>query len=125
LSRRNYDFASAETTYEGLIRVGIRPRRQDTMLIDGNILLTPNRGDLVRIEGRLVKRPSFWTRRVDIVREYARIAGVRVPVAMRSTADVLLGGDSTFSMEYQYTLINGHAVPSAGAAAAMATGPGK
>jgi hypothetical protein len=68
------------------------------------------RAALEAIEGRLVKRPSFWTRRVHVVRQYARMAGVRVPVSMESTADVLIVGRSTFSMRYEYQTIN--AVPS-------------
>ena len=32
------------------------------MLVDGSILLTSDSGDLVAVEGLLVKRPSFWTR---------------------------------------------------------------
>jgi hypothetical protein len=78
----------------------------DTLLIAGSILLTEDQADLVRVEGRLVKRPSFWTRRVHVVRQYARVDGVRVPVAMESTADVLLVGRSTFSMRYEYEAIN-------------------
>jgi hypothetical protein len=106
LTRLNYDFGSAEATEAGFVRVGIKPRRSDTMLIVGSILLTDDHADLVSIEGRLVKRPSFWTRRVEVVRRYARLAGVRVPVSMESTADVLLGGRSTFSMRYEYQAIN-------------------
>jgi hypothetical protein len=90
-----------------LLRVAIHPKRKDTMLIEGSILLTNDLADLVRIEGLLVKRPSFWTRRVEIVRRYSRISGVRVPVAMGSTADVLFAGQSSFSMEYDYESING------------------
>jgi hypothetical protein len=55
----------------------------------------------------LVKRPSFWTRRVQIVRDYGRIGGVRVPLATGSTADILFAGQSTFSMTYEYESING------------------
>ena len=88
------------------MRIDIRPRRNDTLLIDGSILLTEEQSDLVRIEGRLVKRPSFWTRRVHVVRQYARVGGVRVPVSMESTADVLIVGRSTFSMRYEYQTIN-------------------
>jgi hypothetical protein len=44
---------------------------------------------------------------VRIVREYARVDGVHVPIAMRSTADVLIVGNSTFTMTYQYAEING------------------
>jgi hypothetical protein len=102
----NYVFGPAAVVEPGLVRVEIQPRRDDTLLIDGSILLTEEQADLVRIEGRLVKRPSFWTRRVDVVRRYARVHGVRVPVSMESTADVLLVGRSTFSMRYDYESIN-------------------
>jgi hypothetical protein len=34
-------------------------------------------------EGRLSKAPSFWTRRVEVVRYYRRINGIRVPVRHR------------------------------------------
>jgi hypothetical protein len=110
LTRLNYDFGPAELLEEGLVRVDIRPLRNDTLLIDGSILLTHEQADLVRIEGRLVKRPSFWTRRVHVVRQYARVGGVRVPISMESTADVLIVGRSTFSMRYEYEAIN--SVPS-------------
>jgi hypothetical protein len=106
LTKVNYDFGPTEVVEQGLVRVDIRPRRNDTLLIDGSILLTEERADLVRIEGQLVKRPSFWTRRVHVVRQYARVGGVRVPVSMESTADVLLVGKSTFSMRYEYETIN-------------------
>jgi hypothetical protein len=106
LSRMNYVFGPAAVIEPGLVRVEIQPRRDDTLLIDGSILLTEEQADLVRIEGRLVKRPSFWTRRVEVVRHYARVDGVRVPVSMESTAEVLLVGRSTFSMRYEYEAIN-------------------
>ena len=47
-----------------------------------------------------------------IVREYARLEGVHVPVAMRSTADVLIVGASPFAMTYRYVEINGRALKS-------------
>jgi hypothetical protein len=43
-------------------------------------------------------------------RRYARVAGVRVPVSMTSTAQVLVVGESTFSMAYSYLAINGNPV---------------
>ncbi len=110
LSEANYEFGPGAIS-AGLVQVTINPRRKDAMLIDGSIFLTPEDADLVRIEGLLVKRPSFWTRRVEVVRRYARLAGVRVPVAMSSVADVLLAGRSTFSMDYEYQSINGTPLP--------------
>jgi hypothetical protein len=108
LTVANYEFTLGHTSpaEAGMVRVEIRPRRKDTMLIEGSILLSAT-ADLVRIEGLLVKRPSFWTRRVEVVRRYARVSGVRVPIEMSSTADVLVAGKSTFMMEYTYESING------------------
>jgi hypothetical protein len=62
------------------------------------------------VEGELSKRPSIWTRRVHVVREYDRVGGVHVPVSMKSTADVLIVGTSSFSMDYKYAEINGKPV---------------
>ena len=77
------------------------------MLIDGAMTLARDSGELLSIEGRLVKSPSFWTRQVHVTRRYARIAGIRVPVAMESRAKVLVMGASTFDMSYRYLSING------------------
>jgi hypothetical protein len=107
LTAANYRFESGERTGDGLVRVAIHPVRKDALLVEGSILLTHEDADLVRMEGVLVKRPSFWTRRVQIVRDYGRIGGVRVPLATGSTADILFAGQSTFSMTYEYESING------------------
>lgn len=120
LSRANYDFAAGGGDGTGLIRIAMKPRRQDTLLVDGSMLLRPEDADLVRVEGLLSKRPSFWTRRVEVVRQYARIDGIRVPVSMQSTAQILFVGTSLFSMTYDYQSINDRPVP--GAAANVCTG---
>ena len=109
LDPSNYEFAP-EIAEDGLLRVGLTPRRKETMLIEGAMFLSADDADLVRLEGRLVKPPSFWTRQVNIVRRYARTAGVRVPMSMESTAKVLIVGTSTFAMTYQYLSINNETV---------------
>jgi hypothetical protein len=107
----NYEFAQAAANAEAgepsLVRVDLKARRRDTMLIDGAMFLAPDDFDLVRVEGILVKRPSFWTRKVSVVRRYGRVAGVRVPLVMESTAQVLIVGASSFSMKYDYEMVNG------------------
>ena len=110
LDPSNYEFAPA-TAEDGLLRVGLTPKRKETMLIEGAMFLSPEDADLVRLEGRVVKPPSFWTRQVNIVRRYARTGGVRVPMSLESTARVLVVGTSTFAMTYRYLSINGQAVP--------------
>jgi hypothetical protein len=109
----NYEFTVSPPAVVGdtLVRVEMRPRRSHAMLLDGAMYIDPATADLVRVEGRVTRRPSFWTRRVDVVRHYGRVAGVRVPTATESTAQVLLAGLSSFSMTYTYESVNGRAVP--------------
>ncbi len=112
LTPDNYSFDEAQPAPEGLQSVGIRPRRKDVLLVEGAIFLEPDEGELRRIEGKLSKAPSFWTRRVEIVRRYDKLAGVRVPISIESVAHVLIAGRSTFSMTYEYETVNGQRVGS-------------
>ena len=122
LSLENYTFADRGLSADGLAWLDVKSRRKDVLLVDGSIFVNAIDGDLVRIEGRLSKAPSFWTRRVEVVRHYERINGVRVPVAIESIASVLIAGRSTFKMTYQYETINGYqvGVPQRGAPAPAA-----
>jgi len=106
----NYEFLDASAAPINLVKVVVRPRRKHVMLVDGAVFLEPESADLVRVEGELSRRPSMWTRRVRVCREYSRINGVHVPVAMQSTAEVLIVGASSFSMTYRYVEINGKPV---------------
>src|SRR6185312_7944441 len=106
LTHENYAFADKGFTPDGLACLGVKSRRKDLLLVDGSIYVNASDGDLVRIEGRLSKTPSFWTRRVEVVRHYQRINGVRLPVAIESVAQVLIAGRSTFSMTYEYETVN-------------------
>src|SRR5262245_24819540 len=85
-----------------------------------NVALTPRNYDFqigtepaLRFEGSPATMPSFWTRQVNVVCEYSRIDGVRVTVGIHSRADVRLVGDSVFTMNDEYTMINGRPVASA------------
>jgi hypothetical protein len=110
LTAENYVFEDRGECYDGLAGLTVKPRRRDVLLIEGSIFLRPDDGELMRMEGRLTKAPSFWTRRVEIVRWYQRFAGVRMPVALESVANVLIAGRSTFRMSYDYETVNGQRV---------------
>lgn len=112
ITEANYTFLACDSVPAELTCVSLRPRRKDVLLVDGVIFLQPDTGELVRMEGSLSKSPSFWTRRVDILRRYERIAGVRVPVAVESTANVRVAGLSTFTISYEYESVNGTRVGS-------------
>jgi hypothetical protein len=111
LTPANYEFLDINAEDARLVRMDVRPRRKHVMLVNGSLFIEADSADLVRIDGDLSKRPSFWTRRVHVVREYQRVEGVHVPVRMSSTADVLIVGTSSFSMTYRYSEINGKRIP--------------
>ena len=113
LSRANYAFDFGGHAGEGMLKMQLTPRRRDTRLVVGSALVTAKSGNLVRVEGRLSKSPSFWVRWVDVSRSYSPIAGAMMPVAIESTADVRIAGMSKFSMTYEYQMVDGHAINAA------------
>ena len=111
LTPDNYEFGP-ETSHGDLRYVTIKPRRKDAMLIDGRMVLRVD-GELLRVEGVLAKNPSFWTSHVEFTRHYARVDGVRVPVATESIARVKLAGRSRLNVGYEYESVNGRPVTTA------------
>lgn len=109
VSPANYIFTPEGMTPDGQVRIRLTPRRADKRLVNGTLAVSPN-GQPLLLEGRLAKSPSFWVKSVTIVKRYARIGGVSVPVSIESLADVKIFGQSTFSMRYRYTEINGRSV---------------
>jgi hypothetical protein len=106
ISTANYTFADGAMDEDGLAEVLLTPLRKERPLIIGRMFLKPEDGDLVRVEGRLAKNPSFWVSRVNIVRTYQRINGALVPVLLESTAQLRLLGRSTLRMTYRYSQID-------------------
>jgi len=109
LTRDNYDFGAAAPADDAPAALSVRARRKSVMLVNGTLFLDSD-ADLVRVEGELADRPSFWTRKVRVTRRYGKIGGVHVPVRMESVADIRIVGASTFEMSYRYLEINGHPV---------------
>jgi len=108
----NYEFAEggAAPVGDGERAVALKPRRKDVLLVNGRMVLNENGTELLRVEGRLSKNPSFWTNVVDIVREFARLDGVRVPISTDTVAKLKFAGTSRMDVRYQYETINGRPV---------------
>jgi hypothetical protein len=109
LTPLNYEFSDGDVE-NGMRYVILKPKRKDVLLVDGRMVLSQDGRDLLRVEGRLAKNPSFWTSLVNIIRHYARLDGVRVPVAVESVAKVKLVGTSRMDVHYEYESINGRPV---------------
>lgn len=108
LTADNYTFSTPSPTPGGW-RVAIEPRARKEMLVRGSLLVS-SEGELLRVEGDLVKRPSFWTRAVHLVRLYGRVDGTHVPLRLDTSAQIRLVGASRLSMTYEYVEINGRSV---------------
>ncbi len=109
LSAANYEFVPESSTSGGNVRIQLRPKRADSRLIDGVLIVSPD-GYPLLVQGRLAKPPSFWVKSVTIVKRYARVGGISLPVLIESLADVRMFGRSAFSMRYRYTEVNGRSV---------------
>ena len=109
LTPENYTFQDA-TAGDGEQYVTLKPKRKDVLLVDGRMVLSQDGTELLRVEGRLSKNPSFWTSLVNVIRHYARIDGVRVPISTESIAKVKFAGTSHLEVHYEYDSINGHPV---------------
>lgn len=107
LTEENYQFERSADQPQGLLKVLLKPRRKGKLMLDGAMFLAREAADLVRVEGRAVSNPSFWIKRVDIKKEYQRIAGCSMPVNVESIAAIRFAGKATFRMSYQYAQING------------------
>lgn len=103
----NYSLTDGGIADGGLQRVLLKAVRKSEGIVNGTLFFEPAAGYVTRIEGRLVKAPSFWIRDVDVVWKYARIGGHVLPTEMSSTGRVRMYGHSTFRMVYQYMSIDG------------------
>jgi hypothetical protein len=107
LESKNYVFEDGGMTDGGLQRILLKPAKKSDGLVNGSLLLEPETGLVTRIQGRLVKSPSFWLRDVDVSWKFAHVGGHVVPVEMTSTGRVRMFGRSSFKMSYEYVSIDG------------------
>lgn len=113
INEANYDFADGMTPQKsagGERVVILKPKRKDVLLVIGKMVINDNGTELLRVEGRLSKNPSFWTSLVDVVREFARLDGVRVPISTDTVAKLKFAGTSRMDVRYDYETINGRPV---------------
>ena len=123
LTEDNYTFSEGDSE-SGLRYVLLKPKRKDVMLVEGRMVLDADSGDLVRVEGKLSKNPSFWTSLVNVIRHFATLDGVRVPVSTESIAKVKFAGQSRLDVFYEYESINGRKVSVAARQMLASTGVG-
>jgi hypothetical protein len=77
----------------------VKPRKKRPGLFKGQIYLDAYTGSLVRVEGRVVKSPSLFVKKIDFIQEYSDINGFTFPVRMHSQAKAALVGPTVIDIE--------------------------
>ncbi|HEY3128658.1 MAG TPA: outer membrane lipoprotein-sorting protein [Acidobacteriota bacterium] len=124
LTTDNYDFTLVGTEKvrgRHCYMVEIRPKRKDKFLVRGYAWIDSLDFAVVRIEGELVKPPSFMTRKVQIVRDYAKVGDFWLPQKDVSTSQLLLFGKSTMTVHYYDYIIKGREPVTASAGSVSAS----
>jgi hypothetical protein len=102
LGPENYKFSHKNTAQVAGRTVHVfqvKPRKKRPGLFKGQIYLDACTGSLVRVEGRVVKSPSLFVKKIDFVQDYADVNGFTFPVRMHSEAKAALVGRTIVDIE--------------------------
>jgi hypothetical protein len=76
------------------------PKRKDKLLVRGKVWVDSSDYAVVRIQGELVKPPSFFLRKVRITRDYGKVGDFWLPHSDESVSQLLMLGKSTMTVNY-------------------------
>lgn len=99
----NYEFKLlGEEEQEGrsCFVISIEPKAPKKYLIKGRIWVDKQDYAIVRMEGKPAKKPSFWTRKVRIVRRYKKHGPFWLAASLESVSNIFIAGKSTLLIEY-------------------------
>lgn len=103
ISAMNYKF-----NYKGVEDLGgkpvhvyqVKPRKKRVGLFKGKIYLDAYSGSIIRAEGRMVKSPSIFIKKVDFVQEYTEVAGFNFVTRIHSTAETRVIGKAVVNITH-------------------------
>ena len=78
----------------------LKPRQKRAGLFKGRIFLDVYSGNMVRAEGRLVKSPSLFVKKLDFVQDYADFDSFTFPVHIHSEAQARIVGRAVVDMYF-------------------------
>lgn len=76
------------------------PRRRDKYLFEGKIWIDAQDFGIVKITGHPAKKPSFWVKRIDFVRDYQRVERFWLPLRDNAVAEIRFFGRRTLTIDY-------------------------
>jgi len=82
------------------------PKSKEKYLFEGKIWVDAQDFAIVKIAGHPAKKPSFWIKRADFVRQYQRIDGFWLPYRDETSVEVKIYGRRVFTVDHQEYVIN-------------------
>jgi hypothetical protein len=105
----NYAFRFAgEEDAEGYpcYRVEAIPKRKDKYLFEGNVWIDSKDFAVVKIVAHPARNPSFWIKRVDWVRRYAKVRDFWLPMKDETVTDIRIFGVKHLTIDYRDYVVN-------------------
>lgn len=109
LTSANYSFTMAGEEDLGPYHcfvVKATPKRKDKYLFEGTVWIDAQDFAVVKIAGHPAKKPSFWIKRADFVRQYQKVDGFWVPQRDETFVDVKIHGKKIFTIDHEAYAIN-------------------
>lgn len=98
----------------------LKPRKKRVGLFKGEILVDADTYLPVREEGRFVKNPSIFLKKIEFVRDYTIHDGLAIPKHVESTIETRIVGKAQISIDFSnFSKSTGSDVPAAAAADAQ------
>jgi len=82
------------------------PKSKEKYLFEGKLWVDAQDFAIVKIAGHPAKKPSFWIKRADFVRQYQRIDGFWLPYRDETSVEVKIYGRRVFTVDHQEYVIN-------------------
>ncbi len=104
-----------------------KPHKKRIGLFKGKIYLDAASGELIRVQGRIVKSPSFFIKKIDFTQEYAHVGGFTLPLHLHSEAQTRIIGKAVIDVtnrDYQTEPMPARSVIQASATSAPSADPG-
>lgn len=100
LSNYSFDYLG-ETNLDGndCYLLALNPRRNDNELLQGRAWVDQKSFQIRRIQGQMVKNPSWFLKRVNVTIDFSELGGSWLQTRVEAVADVRLIGSQTLRSE--------------------------
>jgi hypothetical protein len=95
ISPANYKFSykGASAVENRVVHVfQVKPHKKRAGLFKGRIYLDAHTGALLRVEGSVVKSPSFFVKHIEFLQEFADVQSFTLPIHIHSEATARIVG---------------------------------